>query len=176
MLLATKDEISEQNSAVYKFSNGNRQPLCRWNLDYLFFSLFILLKSAASSKMFPLQLDYLVCHSSCPLRHCPCQSLHCTMLQVVLCRYKILCAEKSCAQEHRLTFTILWKSEPHNFLDIIYHFCDSLIWWVTMSRSFLLIYYFFWPFSLLIFISQTQSQSSCPLHYLCMVTMTDALC
>lgn len=29
VLLATKDEISEHNSATREFSNGKRQPLCR---------------------------------------------------------------------------------------------------------------------------------------------------
>lgn len=35
VLLATKDEISGHNSAIHEFSNGRRQPLCRWNLDDL---------------------------------------------------------------------------------------------------------------------------------------------
>lgn len=93
--------------------------------------------------MFPLQLDYLVCPSSCPLRGCACQSLRCTLLQVMLCRYMMLCTEKSRAQEHRCTFTVLWKAEPESLLDNFYHFCDSLIWWVTVSPFFpIFIYYF----------------------------------
>lgn len=93
--------------------------------------------------MFPVQLGYPVCHSSGPLRDGPWQSFHCTLLQVVLFRYKILCGEKFCTQQHRFTFEILWKLEPDNFLDIFYHFCDSLTWWVKTSPFFLFICYFF---------------------------------
>lgn len=98
------------------------------------------------------------------------------LLQVMLCRHKTLCTEKLCAQEHRCTFTILWKSEPENFLDNFYNFCDSLIWWVSVPFfSYIHLLLFVWLFSPLIFVSQAQSQSSCPLHYLYVVTMTDVL-
>lgn len=91
------------------------------------------------------------------------------LLQVMLCRYKTLCTEKLCAQEHRCTFIILWKFEPENFLDNFYHFCDSLNWWVTVSPFFLIfIYYFLCDLFLHLFSSLKHKARAAALSTTCM--------
>jgi len=63
--------------------------------------------------MFPLQLDYLVCHSSSPLRDCPHQSLHSAQL-------KFSFVDPSCyAQKNYMCRNVgtLSKTNPDNFLD-----------------------------------------------------------